>query len=238
MSSTVGSKSKSGSKIMAPRPLRTSSHTAPTPTSSPMIGLDTCMILEDILQHPEEQHQWDDDSVLGGESDNESGDSAESELQMIFGGGLGSSSASFAAYDDTEYSGSLYDSDDFGTYLSSIESKNPRFDSFPVLGASPAPILGNHQSGQSSGGYGVPSRARNPLAQEMLKKKQQQQQAMLQEKYYENKMAAVKNSNASASAVHHLIVSLSATSPPPRHRSYSEPIPFGAGSRTEVGSYG
>jgi len=227
-SSTVGSKSKSGSKIlMAPRPLRTSSHTPPTPTSSPMIGLETCLILDDIL-HAEDEAEWDSSDL----SETESNDSAETELQMIFGGGFGSSSSSsFTAYDDSEYSGSLYDSDDFGTYLSSKDSKNPRFDSFPVLGASPAPVL--VQSG-SGGGYGVPSRARNPLAQEMLKKKQQQQ--MLQEKLHENKMAMKNSSNASA--VHHLIVSLSATSPPPRHRSYSEPIPFGAGSRTEVGSYG
>jgi len=222
MSSTVGSKSKSGSKIMAPRPLRTSSHTSPTPTSSPMLSLDTCMILEDILR-PDEA-DWD-------LSEPESNDSAETELQMIFGGGFGSSS--FAAYDDNEYPSALYDSDD---YVLSLESRNPRFDSFPVLGASPAPVLA--PSGQGSG-YGVPSRARNPLAQEMLKKKQQQMmlQEKLQEKYNETKIA-VKNSNVSTSAVHHLIVSLSATSPPPRHRSFSEPIPFGAGSRTEVGSYG
>jgi len=223
-------KSKSGSKIlMAPRPLRTSSHTAPTPpTSSPMFSLEPpCLILPEILT----DEAWNPSDL----SDNESSDSAQSELQMIFGGGFGSSSA-FAYQDhDEEYPSSLYDSDD--TYLSAMESKNPRFYSFPVLGASPAPIL--VPSGQGNG-YGVPSRARNPLAQEMLKKKQKQQQLLqekLQERYNDNKVS-VKTANVSTSAVHHLIVSLSATSPPPRHRSYSEPIPFGAGSRTEVGSYG
>jgi len=224
LSSSLGSLKPKAKILMAPRPLRTSTTAHPTSTSSPMLGLDPCteLLEEDLF------------AELGSCSEGEySGeDSAETELQMIFGGALGGGSS--VAYYDSDYCphSSLYYSDEcvltnFG--LLTLD-KDSRFDSFPELGASPAPEM------SSSPVQGIPSRAKNPLAQEILKKKQLERvQERLQAKQ-ESKNAA--GYGASATAVHHLIASLSAVSPPPRHRSYSEPIPFGAASRTEVGSCG
>jgi len=230
LSQSLGSlKPKNANKhiLMAPRPVRTATSSTTTPTSSPMLlAFDPCDLLED-----------DDDFFPQLGSDNER-DSAETELQMIFGGNLLCGDSSVAYETDSDYypQSSLYYSDDcvltnFG--LLSVErerSLNPRFDSFPELGASPGPEMSTSRGG-------VPSRAKNPLAQEIMRKKQQER--------VQERMQAKENSNKnssgfgnSPSAVHQLIASLSAVSPPPRHRSYSEPIPFGAASRTEVGSCG
>jgi len=226
LSSSLGTiKPKTCKVLMAPRPLRNSTSAHQTTTSSPMIGIDPCteLLEEDLLTELNVDF-----------SSNE--DSAETELQMIFGGALASSSS--VSYYDSEYypQSSLYYSDEcvmtnFGLLsLDNERNLNPRFDSFPELGASPAPEVK-----PSSPFQGIPSRAKNPLAQEVLKKKQMER---VQEKIQVKQDSKNAGYGASPSAVHHLIASLSVVSPPPRHRSYSEPIPFGAASRTEVGSCG
>lgn len=143
----VGSKNKSGSKIIAPRPLK-------TPTVSPIIEQHFPKI-EDL----EAAVAFDSDEDCYG-SDIDSG---ENELQQIFGGALNCTNV----YHDEDFP--LYDSDD----LPSVNFERPQISiAFPVLGASPAPSLerlipsrSKNPMAMNNSFYEYSDKKRSPVAQ-------------------------------------------------------------------------
>jgi len=144
----VGSKNKSGSKIIAPRPLK-------TPTISPVIEQHFPKI-EDL----EAAVAYDscDEDCYGSDVD-----SGENELQQIFGGALNCTNV----YDE-EFS--LYDSDD---NIPTLNFDRPQLTmAFPVLGASPAPSLermipsrSKNPMSLNTGFYEYVDKKRSPAAQ-------------------------------------------------------------------------